>query len=203
MKKIEYEYKEKYGNISKDEIERMDQLLSSVKSTKKLKDELFPHMRRNLNMEWKSVDFTVYLVPKATPRPRHNISRNIFYVKGAKDNKDIFKKFIKNYDGEIITTPCKFRCISYLPIPSSMNAVEKILAELGLIRPISKPDFDNLAKTYSDMLQGTLLYDDALIVEGISKKFYSTKPRIEIHIEYMLEQDSLYNKKKMLKKEGL
>ena len=203
MKKIEMDYKKKYGNISKNEVKRMDDLLSSMKMTKKSRDELFPHIKRNLNIEWKRIDFTVYLVPKATPRPRHNIAKNIFYVMGAKDNKDIFKKFIKNYDGDIITTPCKFTCLSYLPIPSSMSSVEKILAELGLIRPISKPDFDNLAKTYSDMIQGTLLFDDALIVEGVSKKFYSTKPRIEISIEFMIEQDSLYNKKKMTKKEGL
>ena len=77
-----------------------------------------------------------------------------------------------------------------------MKKHEKILAEMGLIRPISKPDFDNLAKTYSDMIQGTVMTDDALIVEGISRKYYSCKPRIEIIIEYMDEIDSDYNKKK-------
>ena len=81
-----------------------------------------------------------------------------------------------------------------------MRENEKILAEMGYIRPISKPDWDNVGKTYSDMIQGTLLFDDSLIIEGISRKFYSIKPRIEIKIEYMKKYDSLYNTNKMRKK---
>ena len=80
-----------------------------------------------------------------------------------------------------------------------MSLVNQVLAELGLIRPVKKPDFDNLAKTYSDMTQGVLLFDDALIIEGISRKWYSCKPRIEITFKYMEDFDSDYNKKKILK----
>ena len=50
------------------------------------------------------------------------------------------------------------------------------------------------------MLQGLILYDDSLIVEGVSKKYYSMKPRIEITISYMKEHDSGYNRKKMKEK---
>ena len=100
----------------------------------------------------------------------------------------------------MITTPCKFTCRSYLPIPKSMSAIEKILAEMGLIRPITKPDWDNIGKTYSDMIQGMLLLDDSLIIEGVSKKYYSTKPRVEIYIEYMEKYDCLYNERKIRKK---
>ena len=81
-----------------------------------------------------------------------------------------------------------------------MTVYEKIFAELGLIRPIAKPDWDNLGKTYSDMIQGSLLYDDELIVEGISRKFYSMKPRIEISISYMKDIDCKFNKKKIERK---
>ena len=81
-----------------------------------------------------------------------------------------------------------------------MNAVEQVLAELGYIRPTSKPDFDNLAKTYSDMIQGILLDDDAYIIKGVSEKYYSVKPRIEIKLRYMKEFDSVYNKKKIERK---
>ena len=200
MKKIESEYLDTYGDIPRDSDKRFQKLLSELKLSKKAREMIFPKINHNLNMKWKEVNFTIYLLPKATPRPRHNMLRNTFYVSGAKDNKDIFKKYILNVDVDMITTPCKFYCTSYLPIPSSMGNDEKILAELGLIRPISKPDFDNLAKTYADMIQGTLLFDDALIIEGVSKKFYSTKPRIEIRIQYMEEYDSNYNKKKIRKK---
>ena len=52
------------------------------------------------------------------------------------------------------------------------------------------------------MCQGFLLYDDSLIVEGVSKKYYSVKPRIEIKIKYMEDYDSSFNKKK-IKTKGL
>ena len=68
---------------------------------------------------------------------------------------------------------------------------------MGLIYPINKPDWDNLGKTYSDMIQDYLIADDALIIKGTSEKFYSIKPRIEIEIEYMEDFDSTFNRNKM------
>lgn len=198
MLKMEKDYEEKYGDITEDYEERIDQLLTPIKTDSRrkiLQEEIF----RIRNVEWITKNFTIYLLPKATPRPRLG-QRGVFYVKGAKDNKKLFKKFIKDMDVDIITTPTKFTCKSYFPIPSSMNQIEKVLAEIGLIRPISKPDWDNVGKAYCDMLQGLILYDDSLIVEGVSKKYYSMKPRIEITISYMQEHDSGYNRKKMKEK---
>lgn len=198
MKKVEIEYRDGYGDIPKTDMERFAYLLKNARISKK--KTVTDKIRRILNIKWETLHFTIWLVPKATPRPRHNTLRNIFYVMGAKDNKEIFKKAFINEDLPIIYTPCKFKCISYFPIPKSMRDDEKVLAELGFVRPISKPDFDNIAKTYSDMLQGLLIYDDAYIVEGVSKKFYSVKPRIEITVEYMTEYDSIFNEKKIRKK---
>ena len=200
MKKIEFEYQEKYGDISKDEVTRFYQLMNSIKITNKYKCHINDIIKKRHDIKWKCIDFIIYLEPKATPRPRINRFTNSFYVQGSKDNRDIFNKFFINENIPMITTPCKFKCVSYLPIPKTMNPIETILAELGLIYPISKPDWDNLGKTYSDMIQNTLLLDDSLIIEGISKKFYSYKPRIEIHMEYMESFDSIYNEEKITKK---
>lgn len=198
MLKMEKEYEETYGKIPFDSLERMDELIKNV-NFKRAKLKVYEEIKRIANIKWKSLSYTIYLLPKATPRPRSS-SRGIFYVKGASDNKKFFKKFIKDIDVDMITTPCKFYCTSYLPIPKSMNPIERIIAEMGFIYPISKPDWDNLAKAYCDMIQGTLLYDDSLIVEGVSKKYYSTKPRIEITIQFMENFDSHYNKEKIQRK---
>lgn len=200
MLKVQKDYLETYGDIPKDSYGRLDYILSQIKSNRSVKGKIIDRMKEIRNIPWESVEYVIYLVPKGTPRPRTSF-RNHFYVSGASDNKKLFQKFFEtNPDLAMITTPCKFYCTSYLPIPKSMKISEQILAELGYIRPITKPDFDNLAKTYSDMLQGTLLYDDALIIEGVSKKYYSVKPRIEIKIEYMKQHDCEYNHKKFEKK---
>lgn len=200
MKKSELDYIDQYGDVSEDYLGRILEFLGDVRIGDKFIDWLSDEIDRIKSIKWNTIRFVIYLLPKATPRPRHNFLRNTFYVMGAKDNRDIFEKAILDADIKMITTPCKFECISYLPIPSSMSNGQKLLAEAGLIRPIVKPDWDNLGKTYSDMIQGTLLFDDSLIVEGTSKKYYSFKPRIEIIIQYMDGYDSQFNKKKIRKK---
>lgn len=200
--KLREEYDELYKDVPRNETDRLYYIKNTLNITDKKSAVVFEEMNRILSIPWKKFGFVIYLIPKATPRPRHNRKSGIFYVKGAKDNKKYFEKFFKKHIDEFpfITTPCKFTCISYLPIPKSMPKIEQVLAEMKVIRPAVKPDWDNLGKTYSDMIQGTLLLDDNLIIEGISKKYYSFKPRIEIQIEYMEEFDSKFNEKKIRKK---
>ena len=193
------EYDEKYGLVPTDKEERLKFLMSQAKNAEKTFAPVDGEIKRIHGIKWKTVKYVIYLIPKASPRPRRSLNGH-FYVNGAADNKRFFKNFYKEtLNIPIIDTPCKFYCDSYLPIPSDMSLVNQVLAELGLIRPVKKPDFDNLAKTYSDMTQGVLLFDDALIIEGISRKWYSCKPRIEITFKYMEDFDSDYNKKKILK----
>lgn len=196
---MEKEYEDLYGVIPLDPSERLEQLLEETKYTEK--KELIQILEQSVKeIPWKEISFTLYLVPKPTPRPRYTSKGGFFYVLGAKNNQKYFRKFMVDYDWEIIYTPCIFQVNTYYPIPKTMPNQEKILAEKKLVRPISKPDWDNVGKTYSDMIQGILLYDDSLIIEGISRKFYSTKPRIEITLRYMESFDSTFNEKKMKKK---
>jgi Holliday junction resolvase RusA-like endonuclease len=201
MKKVEADYIDEYGEIPRDRTERFIWLLEKLNlRNSPSRKNIQSSIERNLNIRWKKINFIIYLLPKGTPRPRLSSRSRTFYVLGARDNREIFDKFMANQDFPIITTPCKFKCASYLPIPKQFTKIDTLLAEMGLIRPINRPDWDNLGKTYSDMIQGTLLYEDSLIIEGTSKKFYSIKPRIEIELEYADEHDSMYNYNKMRKK---
>ena len=200
-KKELLEYEEKYGSIPNDRDQRLQFIMSKAKDQDRTFSSVPKEIERIRKIKWKTIKYVIYLIPKASPRPRKSMNGH-FYVNGAADNKRFFKNFYKEtLDTPIIDTPCKFYCDSYLPIPNDMSLVNQFLAELGLIRPLKKPDFDNLAKTYSDMTQGILLFDDALIIEGISRKWYSCKPRIEITFKYMEEYDSEYNRKRIFKAE--
>ena len=200
-KKELLEYEEKYGSIPNDRDERLQFIMIKAKDQDRTFSSVPKEIERIRKIKWKTIKYVIYLIPKASPRPRKSMNGH-FYVNGAADNKRFFKNFYKEtLDTPIIDTPCKFYCDSYLPIPNDMSLVNQFLAELGLIRPLKKPDFENLAKTYSDMTQGILLFDDALIIEGISRKWYSCKPRIEITFKYMEEYDSEYNRKRIFKAE--
>lgn len=198
MIKEEKEYTKEFGNVPKDFAGRLDYILKDIKLSR-VKATLYDELNRINNIKWKTLSYTIYLLPKATPRPRLGKS-GIFYVKGSNNNKKIMDNFMKMQDITLITTSVKFKCVTYYPIPKSMSPMEKILAELGLIRPLSKPDWDNVAKTYCDMMIGYLIYDDSQIIEGVSSKYYSSKPRIEIDIDYMEDFDSNFNRKKLERK---
>ena len=194
MKKIQREYLDAYGDIPEHATARMEMVYRDAKL--RGKDNIIDLMHEINTIGWKTHSFVIYVVPKGTPRPRSG-ANGVFYVKGAKDNHILFKEFAESVGGfEPIKTACKFECRSYLPIPHSMTKQERVLAELGFIRPISRPDWDNLGKAYCDMIQETLLEDDAQVIEGISKKYYSIKPRVEIDIQYMEDFDSKYNRRK-------
>ncbi|MDD7416945.1 MAG: RusA family crossover junction endodeoxyribonuclease, partial [Spirochaetales bacterium] len=158
-KKELLEYEEKYGSIPNDRDERLQFIMSKAKDQDRTFSSVPKEIERIRKIKWKTIKYVIYLIPKASPRPRKSMNGH-FYVNGAADNKRFFKNFYKEtLDTPIIDTPCKFYCDSYLPIPNDMSLVNQFLAELGLIRPLKKPDFDNLAKTYSDMTQGILLFD--------------------------------------------
>lgn len=151
------------------------------------------------SIKWIEKEFVFYLVPKGTPRPRTDGTH--FYVKGAAQMKKTFRKFLG--DEGIICTRCEFDLITYLPTPvNSMTNAEVLLAEKGLIKPISTPDFDNLAKTYTDALQGIILLNDNIINPGRVEKYYSIKPRIKILLRYQDAFDCKYNERKTIQSVG-
>ena len=195
------EYEEKYGNIPKDFHERFIYLLSTLNLKIKDIDKIKQGIKRILGIRYEEISFSFYFFPQATPRPRYSRFSKVFYVKNMLNYNELFGEFVESCEDIDfkITTPAELICKTYSPIPSSMNRIDSILAELGLIKNISKPDGDNLLKSYSDMVQKHIIVDDALFYKMHIEKLYSFKPRIEITIRYMVDYDSEYNKKKIKK----
>lgn len=193
-------YQEKYGEVSDDHLERIYSFLDGMNENQLC--NLRTDIENNINTIWKSVSFIFYFIPKATPRARFTGFGKHFYVSDAMNNRKLMENFMEKELSEfkLITTACKFYCDCYFPIPSSMNKNEKLRAELKLVNHLSKPDWDNLGKTYSDMIQNTIIMDDSLIIESHVRKFYSSKPRIELTIEYADRYDSKYNMKNITKR---
>lgn len=186
----EQEYLLKYGDIPSDPEKLAEYVLEHYPINEKT---LQKTMDRIESIEWKEVNFILYLIPTPTPRPRYD--GNHFYVKGAAANKKLIKKFIER---NIIYTRCEISIEAYLPTPTStMTNAEVYLAEKKLIYPIGSADVDNLMKTYLDMIQGHLLINDNIVTMGHLEKFYSVKPRLSIHIRYQSGFDSRYNERRI------
>lgn len=193
MAKEEIEYTERYGSLPDD----TESLVALLESTKKLNWEKIREMEEHIDqLQWETIEFILPLVPKATPRPRYSPLTNTVYVKGAKKNKKIVAKYISDFG--IICTRVEYELEVYLKTPSSMSLSEIYLAEKKKILPISKPDFDNVAKTYTDVLQDLLIINDNIINPGSVKKYYSIKPRVKIIIRYQTDFDCEYNRRRVL-----
>ena len=192
-------YYENYKDVPKDYVKRLKALVDSLS----LKDKDMEQIKNKIHVaqlnKWKKLDLVIFLVPKACPRPRFSKKTKRFYVFDAMDNSKLFKEFIDSLNENlgIIATSTKISIDAYMPTPNDMNRQDKVLAELKLIRPISAPDYDNITKTYCDMIQKHLLLNDSLVIEGRTRKFYSAKPRVELSISYLEKHDSKYNKRKV------
>lgn len=151
----------------------------------------------------------LYEEPEGSPRPRarminrKNISSlaksnpnciQVYSITGSSDKK-FMKQFISDTDFDLldslIYTPCSVKYDVFLKTPNAFNATDTMLAEAGYIRPICKPDFDNIEKKYSDMYTGNIWEDDSLVMHSSVDKYYSVLPRIEIRLRYL---NMLYNK---------
>ena len=72
---------------------------------------------------------------------------------------------------------------AYYTIPASASKKKRQLMESGIIRPIKKPDWDNIGKVVADSLNQVAYRDDSQVADGLVRKFYSAKPRIEVIIQ--------------------
>lgn len=199
--------------IPKDYQERINWIIDTYKiSDAKLKDIIDTKDKMMQQMYYMPELFVViYEIPEGSPRPRarfikskgNNILANarsnpgfiqVYSITGASDKK-FMQEFKTNNDFDflesLIYTPCSVKYDAYFKTPSIFNSKEKMLAELGMIRPLSKPDFDNVEKKYSDMYTGNIWVDDSIVIESNFNKYYSELPRIEITLRYM---NMLYNK---------
>jgi len=70
----------------------------------------------------------------------------------------------------------------YFTIPKSTSKKKILLMQEDKIRPVKKPDLDNIAKICLDALNKLAYGDDSQVVELTVRKYYSSKPRVEIVI---------------------
>lgn len=218
----ESEYQQKYSNIPKDFQERLYWMYDHYRMTESKEKEILNKRDRMMNeLYFMELFIILYEEPEGTPRPRFRLVNrknlaneaiknsqfvHVYSITGAEDNKFMHRLVT---EGELLSinqllyTPCDIEYNAFLKTPKAFNTVDTYLAELGCIRPITKPDWDNLGKKYSDMYNGNVWMDDNLVIKATVNKYYSILPRVEIKLKYL---NMLYNKyqyNSMIKREGI
>lgn len=78
---------------------------------------------------------------------------------------------------------------AYYDIPKSASKKKQQAMRDGLLRPMKKPDFDNVGKSICDSLNGIAYHDDVQVVDAIIHKYYSDEPRTVVKIRQLGEQE--------------
>lgn len=204
-------YEEKYSHIPRDYNERLAWMYDHYKITPAKEEEILRARTTMINsLYYTDFNIVLYEEPEGAPRPRFRLVNkgnlasmamanadfiHVYSPTGAQDNR-FMRRLVTESDFEalhnnLICTPCTIDYYCYIKTPTVFNKVDVFLSEIGLIRPIKKPDWDNLGKKYCDMYNGNVWIDDILTIDGAVHKYYSVLPRVEINLRFM---NQVYNK---------
>lgn len=79
------------------------------------------------------------------------------------------------------------RIFAYYAIPKSVSKKKRQMMLDKKIRPIKKPDYDNIGKIVCDSLNQIAYKDDSQIVDAMVRKFYDENPRVVVTIRDITE----------------
>lgn len=211
IKQKQKEYKEKYNDIPLDLKDRLEWMYDKYNIDDATARKIVNERHRRMNgLYYNQIKIILYQEPQGAKRPRYRvINRNNIitaakldpsfihvYSPDALYNHDYMKRIVSDDDfnkiSQLICTPCDVEYRAYFPTPKVYNRIETFIAEIGLDRPLVKPDFDNIEKVYADMYNSNIWLDDVLTIRGVIDKFYSILPRVEIDLNYL---NAVYNKK--------
>ena len=114
--------------------------------------------------------------PKGTYTPKKTVNYETYI-------KELF--VIKYPDFILLEGPLRIRLLICYTIAPSASQKRQRMMESGEILPTKIPDYDNVAKTVSDALEGIAYKNDSYICKAEIDKFYSRRPRLEIRLEEM------------------
>ena len=139
-----------------------------------------------------AISLTIPGEPVAKQRPRIfpvRIRTGLIIRRGVTPAKTVgFETLIRQifamrYPGFVpLEGPLTLTVTAFLGIPKSASRVKRAAMEAGEILPDKRPDFDNLAKTAADGLQGFAFLNDSQVTDAVIRKRYSTMPRTEITV---------------------
>lgn len=129
--------------------------------------------------------FTVYGTPQGKGRPRFARRGAYIHTYTPKETADYEKQIadaFKQTEQDMFCEPIRVFVKAFYKIPKSTSKVRREMMLKGFIRPVVKPDIDNVCKAVLDALNGVAYHDDNQVVIIYGKKLYGEEPRIEVTI---------------------
>lgn len=134
------------------------------------------------------MDFIIPGEPQAKQRPRINRRTMSMYTPSetkAYENKIsvICKYAMLARKAEPAEGPIRVLVAVYKRIPKSASRKQQGLMASGSIRPMTRPDLDNVVKIVLDGMNKVAYKDDRQVVAIQAMAQYSQEPRVEVTVE--------------------
>lgn len=129
--------------------------------------------------------FTILGQPTAKGRPRMTRNGHTYTPQKTIEYENLVKIEYRRQCGNAkigADTPVDVRVLAFYSIPKSVSKKKRELMMSGKIRPMKRPDTDNVLKSVLDSLNDIAYHDDAQVVDCQIRKFYSDSPRVEVTI---------------------
>jgi len=127
------------------------------------------------------ISFTVPGEPRAKARPRFSRKTGHTYTPDKTvAYEELIRQRYMDATQERFADDAEVHAIiaAYYAIPKSVSKKKAMDMRRGAIRPIKRPDVDNLAKIVLDSLLGIAYRDDAQVVGCAVRKYYDDIPRV-------------------------
>lgn len=135
------------------------------------------------------MEFEVIGAPVGKRRPKFSTVHG--YAQAIKPKEDVIYENLvklsfqqaKPSDYNLFDKAVKMTILACFAIPKSFSKKKQKEALEGTIRPLTKPDADNIAKIICDALNDIAYKDDTQIIELTITKQYASEPKVKITLD--------------------
>ncbi len=131
------------------------------------------------------LEFAIPGTPIAKGRPRMTKTGHTYTPERTRAAESVVAEVVRLMECIPIAGPIQVELDFFLPVPARFNRRDAESALLGAIRPVGRPDLDNLAKLVCDAIQGEgpghAFASDAQICQMTARKWYGT-PRTMVRV---------------------
>lgn len=134
---------------------------------------------------------TLELKGKPIPLHRPRACKRGNFIQMYNDQDKIMEQYRwqirTDFNVPIYTIPMRIGATFYMPIPKATSKVRTSEMMANILRPMGRPDLDNMLKFILDCMNGIVYEDDSQVCElGTVEKRFGLEPKTVIRIEPIL-----------------
>ena len=132
-------------------------------------------------------EITIDMAPKGKGRPRFTRTGHAYTPKATRQHEAFLaaraREAMAGRPPFAKGVPLRLTILAVFGVPVSWPKKKRLAALQGVLKHVTKPDYDNVAKAVCDAFNGIVYADDCQIVKAEVEKMYGPEPHVKVFIE--------------------